>query len=82
MKYFQTLVEKHSQSPVVFSHNDLLGANILQPDHDSELVLIDFEYAEYNYRGFDLANHFNEYAGFECEYDKYPNKVFTEINMI
>ncbi|KAJ2748305.1 hypothetical protein GGI19_006174 [Coemansia pectinata] len=35
---------------------------------------IDYEYAMYNYRGFDIANHFNEYAGFECDYSRYPAK--------
>ncbi|KAL6724443.1 hypothetical protein Aduo_019334 [Ancylostoma duodenale] len=29
---------------------------------DPRLVLIDFEYASYNYRGFDFANHFVEYS--------------------
>ncbi|VDM29241.1 unnamed protein product, partial [Toxocara canis] len=29
---------------------------------DPQLVLIDFEYASYNYRGFDFANHFVEYT--------------------
>ncbi|VDO22942.1 unnamed protein product [Heligmosomoides polygyrus] len=29
---------------------------------DPRLVLIDFEYASYNYRGFDFANHFVEYT--------------------
>ncbi|KAK6016947.1 Choline/ethanolamine kinase, partial [Ostertagia ostertagi] len=29
---------------------------------DPRLVLIDFEYASYNYRGFDFANHFVEYC--------------------
>jgi hypothetical protein len=24
----------------------------------------------YNYRGFDLGNHFNEYAGFDCDYSR------------
>ncbi|KAK5970616.1 Choline ethanolamine kinase [Trichostrongylus colubriformis] len=30
--------------------------------NDPRLVLIDFEYASYNYRGFDFANHFVEYC--------------------
>ncbi|MCH86190.1 kinase superfamily protein, partial [Trifolium medium] len=37
------------------------------------LYLIDYEYASYNYRGFDIGNHFAEYAGFECDYSLYPN---------
>jgi ethanolamine kinase len=40
----------------------------------SGLILIDFEYAGYNYRGYDIGNHFNEYAGFDFEIVKYfPN---------
>ena len=30
--------------------------------------VIDFEYGAYGYRGYDLGNHFNEYAGFDCDY--------------
>mmetsp|Transcript_13939 Transcript_13939/g.37215 ORF Transcript_13939/g.37215 Transcript_13939/m.37215 type:complete len:456 (+) Transcript_13939:67-1434(+) len=72
-------------SPVVFSHNDLLSGNILvlqEPHvnvHDSSQVnlqgplqFIDFEYSAPSYRGFDLGNHFNEYAGFDCDYSQYP----------
>ena len=29
---------------------------------DPELMIIDFEYCAYNYRGFDLANHFIEWT--------------------
>jgi len=36
--------------------------------------VIDFEYGCYNPRGFDLGNHFNEWAGFECEWELYPSK--------
>lgn len=45
----------------------------LPPPPDSELHLIDFEYGCYNARGFDLGNHFNEWAGFECDYSRYPS---------
>ena len=38
------------------------------------MQFIDFEYSHWCYRGFDLGNHFNEYAGFECEYSRYPDK--------
>ena len=34
-----------------------------------KLYFIDFEYGSYSYRGYDIANHFNEYAGFDCDYD-------------
>lgn len=36
-----------------------------------KLYFIDFEYGSYNYRGFDIGNHFNEYAGYECDYSLY-----------
>ena len=35
------------------------------------LYFIDFEYGSYSYRGYDIANHFNEYAGFDCDYSLY-----------
>uniref|UniRef100_A0A915L771 Choline kinase n=1 Tax=Romanomermis culicivorax TaxID=13658 RepID=A0A915L771_ROMCU len=53
-----------STSPVVFCHNDLQEGNILLPKEncDKDLVVIDFEYASYNYRAFDFANHFCEWS--------------------
>lgn len=36
-----------------------------------KLYFIDFEYGSYSYRGYDIANHFNEYAGFDCDYSLY-----------
>jgi thiamine kinase-like enzyme len=49
-------------SPVVFCHNDALAENILVVNEE-EILLIDFEYGGCNYRGFDIANHWNEWAG-------------------
>jgi ethanolamine kinase len=48
---------------VAFCHNDLLAANILISSDLTEIQLIDFEYGGSNYVAFDIANHFNEYAG-------------------
>ena len=36
------------------------------------LTLIDYEYSCYGPRGFDLANHFVEYAGFDCDWSLLP----------
>ncbi|GMT24364.1 hypothetical protein PFISCL1PPCAC_15661 [Pristionchus fissidentatus] len=76
-------------SPVIFSHNDLQEGNILLidkeevGDNDEELALIDFEYCDYNYRGFDLGNHLCEYGlDYACEehpfYNVYPEKLRME----
>lgn len=57
--------------------------SITEPNNDPELMIIDFEYCAYNYRGFDLANHFNEwmfdytnkeYPFYFFKKDQYPNK--------
>lgn len=39
------------------------------------MQFIDFEYGAYAARGYDWGNHFNEYAGFECDYARYPDSV-------
>uniref|UniRef100_A0A7E4VKZ2 Choline/ethanolamine kinase n=1 Tax=Panagrellus redivivus TaxID=6233 RepID=A0A7E4VKZ2_PANRE len=46
---------------------------------DPRLVLIDFEYASYNYRGFDFANHFVEYS-INYEIDEAPYYEITQEN--
>jgi len=61
--------------PVVFCHNDLLSANILYDDETDRVAFIDYEYGGYNYRGFDIANHFNEWAGFECDWSLVPDQT-------
>ena len=48
---------------IVLCHNDLLCGNILLcpsevPGSVEKAVLIDYEYSMYNYRAFDIANHF------------------------
>ncbi|CAO3600906.1 unnamed protein product [Absidia cylindrospora] len=64
------------ESPIVFSHNDLLYGNIIFSDTKEEAYFIDYEYGCYAFRGFDIGNHFNEHCGFECDYSKYPSKSF------
>ncbi|RKP08642.1 kinase-like domain-containing protein [Thamnocephalis sphaerospora] len=50
-------------SPIVFGHNDMQYGNILRLRSEPDtLVLIDFEYAGYNPRGYDIANHFCEWS--------------------
>jgi hypothetical protein len=40
----------------------------------STMQFIDFEYGSYNYRGYDFANNWCEYAGFEGDYSRYPDE--------
>ncbi|KAM9481848.1 choline/ethanolamine kinase isoform 2-T2 [Clarias gariepinus] len=63
-------------SPVVFCHNDVQEGNILmlegrEQDFSDKLMLIDFEYSSYNFRGFDFGNHFCEWV-YNYTYDKWP----------
>ncbi|CAG8766149.1 29655_t:CDS:2 [Gigaspora margarita] len=66
------------ESPVVFCHNDLLSGNIIYEEARNKVSFIDLEYGSMNYRSFDIANHFNEFAGFECDYNLYPSKEFQK----
>ena len=38
------------------------------------MQFIDFEYGAFSYTCYDFANHFCEYAGFECDYARYPDR--------
>ncbi|XP_075064554.1 choline/ethanolamine kinase [Mixophyes fleayi] len=67
---------KSTPSPVVFCHNDVQEGNILllssRSSHPSDkLMLIDFEYSSYNYRGFDIGNHFCEWV-YNYHHDEWP----------
>ncbi|KAF8937845.1 hypothetical protein BGZ58_002053 [Dissophora ornata] len=76
-------------SPLVFAHNDTQYGNILRTlDESGELVIIDFEYAGYNTRGFDIGNHFCEWtADYHSERpsimhpDRYPTKA-QQLNFL
>ncbi|ORZ26254.1 kinase-like domain-containing protein [Lobosporangium transversale] len=76
-------------SPLVFAHNDAQYGNILRTlDESGELVVIDFEYAGYNTRGFDIGNHFCEWtADYHSERpslmhpERYPTKA-EQLNFL
>ncbi|KAL4622815.1 choline kinase alpha-like [Arapaima gigas] len=75
MEALKSLLESTS-SPVVFCHNDCQEGNILllngrENSDRQKLMLIDFEYSSYNYRGFDIGNHFCEWM-YDYTYDKFP----------
>ncbi|RGP80272.1 ethanolamine kinase 1 [Fusarium longipes] len=71
--------------PLVLGHGDLLCGNIIvQESADGMKAMngatdvatvrfIDYEHATYCPRAFELANHFAEWTGFQCNYDKLPS---------
>ncbi|XP_050754020.1 choline kinase alpha isoform X3 [Gymnogyps californianus] len=75
MKNLRAMLQATS-SPVVFCHNDCQEGNVLllegrENSENQKLMLIDFEYSSYNYRGFDIGNHFCEWM-YDYTYEKYP----------
>ena len=77
-----------SDDALVFCHNDLLSGNILlqrKGDADgsgggggvsqsTHIFFVDYEYSGNNYAAFDLANHFCECCGFDCDWAQLPTR--------
>lgn len=66
-------------SPIVFSHNDTQYGNLLFTD-DNRLIIVDYEYASLNYRGFDIGDHWMEWCADyhgphpeDMDWSKYPD---------
>uniref|UniRef100_A0A8C5M6G4 ethanolamine kinase n=1 Tax=Leptobrachium leishanense TaxID=445787 RepID=A0A8C5M6G4_9ANUR len=69
-KYLPTL-----ESPIVLCHNDLLCKNVIYNEEKGHVRFIDYEYSGYNYQAYDIANHFNEFAGVdEPDYRLFPSR--------
>ncbi|XP_040279941.1 ethanolamine kinase 2 [Bufo bufo] len=63
------------ESPIVLCHNDLLCKNVIYNEEEGHVRFIDYEYAGYNYQAYDIANHFNEFAGVrEPDYRLFPDR--------
>ncbi|KAK3066522.1 hypothetical protein LTR53_017094, partial [Teratosphaeriaceae sp. CCFEE 6253] len=71
----------------VFGHCDLLSGNVIMQSssntkaadgdgetEDDPVSFIDYEYATPSQAAFDIANHFAEWAGFECDHGAVPTK--------
>ncbi|KAI9314602.1 kinase-like domain-containing protein [Dichotomocladium elegans] len=63
----KTILENRPTT-IVFAHNDTQYGNVLRLADTQELVIVDFEYAGYNPRAYDIANHFCEWM-----YDYHSN---------
>jgi len=78
LNWVKTIVS--DESKVGFSHNDLLSGNIMKNELNGAIKLIDFEYGGVNFIAFDIANHFNEWAGGpdnaagKTDYSLFPSK--------
>ncbi|KAI0848439.1 kinase-like domain-containing protein [Daldinia vernicosa] len=74
------LSKRGSQHHQVFGHGDLLCGNIILLDSaeegttDRNVKFIDYEHSTYCPRAFELANHFAEWAGFDCDYSLLPTR--------
>ncbi|CAG5097720.1 Oidioi.mRNA.OKI2018_I69.XSR.g15202.t2.cds [Oikopleura dioica] len=76
---------QNTKSPIVFCHNDCHEGNILIDQEKinkgssmtESLRLIDFEYSAYGFRGFDFANHFNEWM-MNYSNEEWPHYFFNQ----
>ena len=73
---------KVEESRVVFCHNDILLANVIWNEDLQTVQFIDYEYGKPNYQPFDIANHFDEFAGVDpvsLDYASlYPDPAFQK----
>ncbi|UKJ90568.1 choline kinase [Theileria orientalis] len=89
---YKTLLENHIKTSnslansVLFCHNDLFYKNILHFQHG--IYFIDFDYAGFNYVGWDIANFFYrscfvfnlpDYPYFACDKSLEPSDEFKSI---
>ena len=68
----------------IFSHCDLLSGNVIiqnpsgtstsRTTKDRPVTFIDYEYSTPGPAAFDIANHFAEWAGFDCEHAFVPTR--------
>lgn len=74
---------------LVFAHCDLLSANVIMQPKKAESTspaedgietvhFIDYEYATPSPAAFDIANHFAEWAGYDCDYGRVPTRAVRQ----
>ncbi|KAK3903457.1 hypothetical protein C8A05DRAFT_43298 [Staphylotrichum tortipilum] len=85
----KTLVAELSQRPglgangLIFAHCDLLSGNVIvlpksattADKSEPTVTFIDYEYATPSPAAFDLANHFAEWGGFDCDFSVLPTRA-------
>ena len=77
MVFLQDIIDR-KECRIVFCHNDLLLKNIIYYQKPGPgVTFIDFEYADFNYQAFDIANHFCEFVGTDVYLPQlYPSEEF------
>ncbi|GAB1212616.1 hypothetical protein ATERTT37_001760 [Aspergillus terreus] len=74
------------ENGLVFAHCDLLCANVItlpssdgtatsSEDEAATVQFIDYEYATPSPAAFDIANHFAEWAGYDCDFNMMPTRA-------
>lgn len=58
----------------ILCHNDLNHGNLLYEEAKNQVWAVDLEFAGFNHRGFDLGNHFCEWASLELHYEHLPKE--------
>ena len=97
-KWLKKTLRLETKSPVVVSHCDLLSGNIIIPSpekcaekclsgklpplEENPIQFIDYEYMLPAPRAFDIANHFAEWQGFDCNRDAIPEPSSTNPVMV
>lgn len=77
--FISCVLQKRNKASSACLINIDYKASIFPDSYAGKLYFIDFEYGSYNYRGFDIGNHFNEYAGYDCDYSLYVNCSDTSL---
>jgi thiamine kinase-like enzyme len=62
-------------SPNVFSHIDFRGSNIMIVEPNDQIILCDFEYSTYGYRGFDFGS-------IAVEWNRQIDELFKTENIL
>lgn len=98
LEWFKNKYKSPTNKDEVMGHCDLLASNILVPDawnpssetcaidrddpSKSMATFIDYEYAMPCPRYFDIANHFQEWQGYDCDRSLVPNPLSGDSNLI
>jgi ethanolamine kinase len=70
----KAVLEKELEGePILLCHNDLLSANIIWDSETQSAHIIDYEYCDWTWPQFDIANHFFEWVGYALELDRFPS---------